>query len=342
MTEFILPIVLVVFASFFQGTFGLGMKYLKPLAWEAWWLVYALTAMILFPWIWALIAVPNLWSSIAAAPSAAIWGGMLFGFLWGIGGIMFGISVTYVGMSLTYGIVMGLAASGGSLIPLLQIHDVGSNPAVPYIIFGVIVMLVGVTLVAYAGIRRDKMQAAGRKEITGIKRGKEFRVGLIIAILSGVLSALLNIGFANAAPVAKQAEAMGALPRNSSLAAWVVVLFGAFIMNAGYAVILLFKNKTWSTFKAAGSIKAYKWALTTGILWFAALGIYGQGATLMGNLGPVIGWPMLLGLSLIISNIWATRAGEWKEVPGPFRMMLIGVAILIIACLILGYSNSVI
>jgi L-rhamnose-H+ transport protein len=342
MNEPFLPIVLVVFASFFQGTFGLGMKFIEPLAWEAWWIIYALIAMILFPCIWALIAVPNLWASITAAPSGAVWSGMLFGFLWGVGGIMFGISIGYVGVSLTYGIVMGLAASFGSLVPLAQIPDVGSNPALPFVIIGVVVMLIGVALSAYAGVRRDQIQAAHGKEIVGIKQGKAFQIGLVIAITSGVLSALLNVGFANAIPVAKSAEAMGALTRNSSLAAWVVVLCGAFIMNAGYAVILLIKNKTWSSFVVQRSSKAYMWAVLTGLFWFGALGVYGQGAALMGAIGPVIGWPMLLGLALIISNFWAVRAGEWEKASGPLKMMIVSVAVLIIACIILGYSNSLI
>jgi L-rhamnose-H+ transport protein len=338
--EILLPFMLVIIASFFQGTFGLGMKYVKPLAWEAWWMVYAVIAMILFPWIWALLVVPDLMGSISAAPSAAVWGGMLFGFLWGVGGIMFGVSVSYVGVSITYGIVMGLAASVGSLVPLAQLPDVGSNPAVPLIIVGVVVMLIGVAFAAYAGVRRDKMQEG--EETGGIKTGKAFRLGLFIAIASGVLSALLNVGFANAIPVAQAAESMGAATRNSSLAAWVVVLLGAFIMNAGYAVFLLFKNKTWGSFGTQGANKAYRWAIMTGLFWFGALGVYGQGAALLGDIGPVIGWPILLGLALIISNVWAVRAGEWQGAPGPFKMMLVGVAFLIVACMILGYSNSLI
>jgi L-rhamnose-H+ transport protein len=111
-------------------------------------------------------------------------------------------------------------------------------------------------------------------------------------------------------------------------------------MNAGYALILLFKNKTWDSFFAIKSGTAYMWAIFTGLFWFGALGVYGQGAALMGQIGPVVGWPMLLGLALIISNIWAYFAGEWKGAIKPFRLMLASVAILIIACIILGYSNS--
>lgn len=253
---------------------------------------------------------------------------MLFGFLWGVGGILFGVSVARVGVSLTYGIVMGLAGSVGSLMPLASSPEGLGSPAAPWIILGVVVMIAGVALAAGAGVWRDRIQA-----------GPGFRLGLAIAIASGVLSALLNVGFVNATPVAEVAAARGVLPRNASLAAWVVVLAGAFIMNAGYAILLLFRNRTWNTFATPAAGRAYRWAILTGMFWFAALGVYGQGAALMGSLGPVIGWPMLLGLALIMSNIWAVRAGEWDGAREPFRLMLAGVAVLIAACVILGYSN---
>jgi L-rhamnose-H+ transport protein len=170
---------------------------------------------------------------------------------------------------------------------------------------------------------------------------KSFRTGLIIAIASGGLSALLNVGFANAAPVAASAVGHGALTRNSSLAAWVVVLLGAAVMNAGYCLVLLVKNRTWGGFATPAAARAYGWAIVTGVLWFGALGVYGQGAALMGSIGPVIGWPILLGLSLIVSNGLGFLTGEWKNAAGPFRLMIVGIAVLIVACGILGYSNRV-
>jgi len=334
--ELLLPFILVVFASFFQGTFGLGMKYIKPLAWEAWWLVHVFIAMIVFPMIWAIIAVPDLFGVIASVEGSVLFKAMLYGFLWGIGGILFGKSVGKVGVSLTYGIVMGLASAVGSIVPLFQLPDATSQPSFPFIIAGVVVIVIGVIIVAYAGIKRDKLS----KSDLGIPTGKAFQIGLIIAISSGVLSALLNVGFANAGPVGEAAIEAGSKTNNSSLAAWVVVLWGAFLMNALYSIILLIKNKSFSTYKGAFGTKAFKWSILAGLFWFAALGIYGQGAALMGSIGPVIGWPMLLGLSLIIGNIWAYREGEWKNVKAPFRIMLVGLAIIIVACIILGYSNS--
>ncbi len=332
--ELFLPFLLLIFASFFQGTFGLGMKYMNPMSWESWWVIHVLVAMILFPMIWAYIVIPDLFDIIASSPKDAIYSAMLYGFLWGIGGIMFGVSVPYIGLSLTMGIVMGLAGSAGSLIPLFQIENATSQPSFPYIIGGLIISLVGVAITAKAGIDRDKL-------INSSSKSKNILKGLLIAVTCGLLSSLLNVGFANAAPIAEKAQEFGVITRNSSLAAWVVVLWGAFIMNFSYAVILLFKNNSWSTFSLKNSLNAYKWSLIAGFCWFAALGVYGQGAALLGEIGPVIGWPILLGLSLIISNYWAYNAGEWDNAQKPFNKLLIGLFVLIISAVVLGLGNSV-
>ena len=332
--ELFLPFLLLIFASFFQGTFGLGMKYMNPMSWESWWVIHVLVAMILFPMIWAYIVIPDLIDIIASSPKDAIYSAMLYGFLWGIGGIMFGVSVPYIGLSLTMGIVMGLAGSAGSLIPLFQIENATSQPSFPYIIGGLIISLIGVAITAKAGIDRDKL-------INSSSKSKNILKGLLIAVTCGLLSSLLNVGFANAAPIAEKAQEFGVITRNSSLAAWVVVLWGAFIMNFSYAVLLLFKNNSWSTFSLKNSLNAYKWSLIAGFCWFAALGVYGQGAALLGEIGPVIGWPILLGLSLIISNYWAYNAGEWDDAQKPFNKLLIGLFVLIISAVVLGLGNSV-
>ena len=152
---------------------------------------------------------------------------------------MFGVSVPYIGLSLTMGIVMGLAGSAGSLIPLFQIENATSQPSFPYIIAGLVISLIGVAITAKAGIDRDKLIETSNKS-------KNITKGILIAVTCGLLSSLLNVGFANAAPVAQTAIEFGVIPRNSSLAAWVVVLWGAFLMNFGYSVFLLFRNNSWN------------------------------------------------------------------------------------------------
>ncbi|PWJ41790.1 L-rhamnose/proton symporter RhaT [Sediminitomix flava] len=331
-----LALTLILFASFFQGSFGLGMKHISPVKWEAWWLIHAFIAMVVFPVGWAMFAVPDFLTIIFATDLSALMLAMLFGFLWGIGGILFGVSVEYTGISITYGIVMGLAASMGSIIPLFQIEGAFSDPSFKYIALGIVLLLVGVVITAVAGVKRDRLQTDSKED----SASKSIKVGVMIAITSGVLSAFLNVGFSNAAPVAQMATSQFNIdPKDASLVAWVVVLFGAFIMNGGFALYKLSVNNSWSAFKTVGAQKSFVWAIVSGLFWFAALGVYGRGAALMGDLGPVVGWPMLLGLALIISNIWAYRSGEWSNAKRPFQILLQGLVILIVATCVLGYSN---
>ena len=325
-----LPFLLVIVASVFQGSFGLGMKFMSPLKWEAWWLVHATVAMILIPVSWAYFVTPNLFMVLVNAPSDVLLSAMAFGALWGVGGILFGKSVPYIGISLTYGIVMGVCSAAGGLIPLFSLENPTLLPEFPYIITGVAVMLVGVAITAYAGVLKDKVQGATGEKIN-------LKMGIVIAVVAGFLSAYLAIGFSEGKAIGELAKNAGAIARNSSLAIWVVVLWGGFSINALYALFLLAKNNTWSSFTTPNSGKAYAWSIGAAFLWFGALGIYGQGATLMGKLGDIIAWPIMLGLSLIVGNVWSYLNKEWEGAKKPFNIMLSGVLVIIIAVVIMGY-----
>ena len=253
---------------------------------------------------------------------------------------MFGVSVGYIGMSLTYGIVMGLCSIAGALIPLFLRFDSVAPASLPFLIAGLVLLAVAVVIVTVAGLQRDKRLAEGGTEIEGIKKGKAFRTGLIIAAVCGLLSSMLAVGFDNTAETGRLAQQAGALERNTALARWVIVLSGAYLMNAGYALILLIKNKSFGSFKTPGMFKALKWAIIAGLLWFAALGTYGQGVALMGDIGTMICWPAMLGLSLIVSNVAALITGEWKGMKGPLQLMFAGVAVIIVATVLMAYAST--
>ncbi len=337
--EIISSFLIVVIASFFLGTFGLGMKYNKPLAWEAFWSIHSITGMLVAPFLYAIIVVPDLFETILSADQSALIRGSFFGFIWGIGGVLFGVSIKYVGVSLTYGVVMGTTGAIGGLVPFFQMKDYASNPGFKFIILGIIIILTGVAIIAFAGIRREKILSEQGREIEGIKKGKDFWKGILIVSISGIFSAFLNIGFANAMPVAENAIIHGATKINASMAAWVVVLSGAFSFNILYALVLLIRNNTWKSYAYKNTGRAYSWAVLSALLWFGSMAIYGIGAAKMGKLGPVVGWPVFVGLSLIFSNMWALRAGEWRNTGKTKRLLYLGVIILIIATAILAFSN---
>jgi len=186
----------------------------------------------------------------------------------------------------------------------------------------------------------SKKLAEDGADIEGIKKGKAFRTGLVIASVCGILSAMLAVGFDNTVEIGKLAQKAGALERNTALARWVVVLAGAYLMNAGYALFLLLKNNSFGSFKTPGMIKALKWSIIAGLLWFAALGTYGQGVALMGEIGTMICWPTMLGLSLIVSNVVALITGEWKGMGGPLKLMVLGVFVIIVATVVMAYAST--
>ena len=349
MNEFTLSIVLIVLSGVFQGTFGLGMRRFAPLAWEAFWLIFAVGGMIVAPCIWASLTIPDFIAAILAVPAGTLFLALFLGACWGVGAMMFGLAVNYLGMSLAYGVTMGLAASIGSLVPLVQKGNVTLDRPTLFILLGNLVMVMGVAIVTYAGISRDRLQAVRGEKIAGIQTGRLFWLGLFFCVFNGVAAALLNVGFTLAEPAAKAAIAQGidftaeaqrSLVRNASMVKWVIVFAGGVLINVGYVSYLLIKNKSYTTYRSKGAGKGYFWALVTAVIWFLALAFYGQGAALMGRLGEVIGWAMFLALSLVVSNAWGIAGGEWKNVPRPLAVMLLGNAVLVVSAIILGYANS--
>lgn len=341
MSGFQLSLVLIVLAGLFQGTFGLGMKKFAPLSWEAFWVIFAVVGMVIIPVIWASATVPDVWGAIEAVPSADLWMSMALGACWGVGALMFGLSITYIGVSLSYGITMAIATAMGSLMPLFMGETTQGQTGIGWIIASIAVMVIGVAVLTYAGILREAVQFRGGQTVAGIRQGRLFYVGLLFTILNGVGAALLNGGFTKAQSAAKAAVEQGALPRNASLVVWIIVLFGGFLVNLAYSIYLLLKNKSYRSYALPNAHWGIVCALITSMLWFAALGVYGQGAAIMGERGPVIGWSMFLGLSLVVSSLWGLKDGEWKGMVQPLRVLLIADGILVVSVIMLGYANYI-
>ncbi len=335
-------IILLLLAGFAQGSFGMGMKKQAPLSWESFWFIYSLAGMLFIPMIWGLCGSTSFFEIIFSADSVVLTKSMLLGFFWGIGGILFGVSVNYVGVSITNGVVMGLAGGLGAIIPLFGIEGVTSQPSFVYVIVGVAIMLIGVAMSAYSGILRDKEQNQGGTESSGNK--KSLATGLMIVFTSGVLSSLLNIGFEAATPIVNIAESFGMGAMSSAIPARAVVVFGGLLMNLLYAGYLLCKNNSWgelTNIKVSGSMKSIVWAKITGFLWFLPLGLSGIVAVEIGELGNVITWPVMLALSLVFGNIWGYTSGEWRGTKNSFILMSCAAAVLIVACLILTFKDQI-
>lgn len=325
---------LAVLGGIIHGSFALPMKGMqKHWAWENIWLVYSVVAMICLPPLLAFGTVPSLGVVYSGTPWAVLLLVAVFGAGWGMGSTLFGLGISMIGMALGFAIINGLTSCLGSLIPMLALHPSDLNtPKGHVLLTGLAVVLVGIIICARAGALRDRDREAASP--TGVKGA--FAAGFLICIFSGILSPMLNIGFSFGEPIQEAATAHGAVLGMAANAIWVPALAGGFFINAGYAVYLLFKNKTWGLFTAQGTT-AWHWfgCGLMGLLWFGGMSIYGIGTAIMGPLGKVVAWPVFMCVVIVTANINGLLSGEWKGAKASsVALAWCGIALLVLAIVV--------
>lgn len=337
MNTMILGAIVLLVAGILQGSFGLGMKNYKPLSWEAFWALYSILGMVIFPIIWVRLEVPNFMEYIIATPTKVLLISSICGFLWGITAIGFGKAIDFIGMSLTYGISMGISAAVGSWVPLLMMNQLPPRKIIIGLAIGTVVMLCGVYVITKAGIINEKEKPG---DIETANKSKIFKLGLILTIIAGVGSAAQNIGFSYAGYASNLAIESGVNPTSASLICWIIVFSGGIISNLGYAVYLLIKNKTYTQYFEKGILNAYVKVIITSIVWICALAIYGKSTAILGSLGTVVGWIGFNALALIVSNGWGLKTGEWSKSTRAKKVLLYGNVVLILSWTIIGVVNG--
>lgn len=326
----------VVAGGVLHGSFALPMKKMAAWKWENTWLVYSISGLVVVPLLLALVTVPPFFEAVAATSAATLALIVLCGVGWGAGSTLFGLAIDRVGMALTFAIVLGITSSLGSLLPLLI-----QNPAELFsrrgqiLLAGLVLVLAGIILCSKAGALRERAQNPQAPQ----RRGTF--TGLLICIASGVLSPALNFGFVFGEPLKQEAIRLGASADFAANALWALALGGGFFVNAGYAVYLLGKNRTWSVY-ANPDARGWYWAgaALMGFLWYIGVSIYGMGAAAMGPLGGVLGWPIFMSTVIIMANVWGAATGEWKGAGAQaMRLMWAGVAILVAAIAVIAQAN---
>ena len=341
---FIIGFLLMLLGGVFSGTFSFPLKYTSQWKWENTWGSGSLIALILVPWPLALLTIPELRGVYASVPVSIIVLSLLFGAGWGTGGIFFGKGLDAIGFSIGLALIMGLIAVGGSVIPLaMNQPETFLELSGLVLMAGILVMIGGLFICARAGLLKERDQRASEEVITGGLQKVSFRKGLIFCILSGLLSSLVNFGFIYGSSLSEAAIKLGAHPANSQNAVLALVFTSNFLVNAGYCIYLLVKNKTFRQFTQKGTGKYWIMAVFMGILWPGGIVVYGMGTTMIGDLGAYLGFPVLMILSIIAGNVFGILTGEWKGVSArPKRIMGMGITVLVVAILVLGLSMNLI
>ena len=317
-----------------NGSFTLPMKFTRKWAWENTWAIWTIFALFVFPVLLAYSTVPQLSSAYAQAGAGVVLMVAACGAGWGIAQVLFGLAVEAIGIALTFSIVLGLSAAVGSLIPLVRLHpDKVLSSAGLAVISGVALVLIGVSICALAGQRREAALGAGRARTSIAK-------GLVFCTLSGLTAALMNFGLAFGSPILEAAQKNGAPKLWSSNAAFLPLMLAGGVPNLAYCIYLMRKNNSRNRFREAGSGSHWFLAVLMAISWFGSTILYGASTTTLGQLGTVLAWPLFMSLIVITATACGAVTGEWKDAGSrPFRLMASGVGVLVAAIFVLGLAS---
>jgi L-rhamnose-H+ transport protein len=306
-------------AGAINAGFAVPMKFMRKWPWENIWLVWALFALLILPLGLGVLAIPG-FTRLFLPLSAPVLTMALFGALWGMGQVLFGIALEAIGISLATAIMLGVSIAVGTLVPLIVS---GGNRLsalrVVALIAAVGLAVAGVALCARAGQRLQAGTPAPRRGIT-------------YAVGAGLGAGLFNFSMAFGGTLMAKAARAGSQPAWAQLAAWTPFLLAGAVMNVGYCGVRLLRGKTYRQFAVHGTISYWLRGILMAVLWLGSALLYGVAVRQMGNLGAVFAWPVYMSLIVLGTAAAGLLAGEWRAASrSALLTMSGGLAVLVVA-----------
>ncbi|MEZ5072626.1 MAG: L-rhamnose/proton symporter RhaT [Bacteroidales bacterium] len=333
-------ILLIAIGSLGAASFYVPFSKVKQWSWESYWIMQGVAAWLLAPWIFALVAVhpDTLMAVIGETPVRTKGLVMLFGALWGVGGLTFGLSQRYMGVALGQSIALGLCAALGTLIPAIASGgDLFGTRAGVLMLVGVAVSLAGIVIIGYAAALKNK----GLSEEDRKAAVKEFALkkGVLIAVLSGVMSACFAFGLEAGKPMEVLAAEKGTNALYVSNPSLIFVLLGGFATNLVYCVFLNIKNKTYKDYVSVSPalfLNNLAFTFLAGVLWFIQFHFFGMGKSLIPESMAPFAWSILMALNIVMANLWGIVLKEWKGVSRKTLWVLVlGLVVLILSTFVI-------
>jgi len=334
-----------------SGSFYVPYRGVKKWAWEVYWLVGGFFSWIIAPWVLASVQTRDLLAVLQAAPAGSLIKAYIFGALWGIGGLTFGLTMRYLGMSLGMGVALGYCAVIGTLVPPIFHGEFGSKvlgtTSGVVILIGIVVCVLGIAIAGLAGMSKEREMTEEQKKAS-IKEFN-FGKGILVATFSGVFSACFAFGLDAAEPIARLSAEHGTSALWVGLPKLCVVLLGGFTTNFIWCLILNVKNKTgYQYFKPrlrqAPEVRVpmlgnYLFSALAGVTWYLQFFFYTMGETQMGQY-KFSSWTIHMASIILFSSLWGIALKEWKGASGLTKTLLaVGLGTLVYSTLIIGYGN---
>ncbi len=349
---------------------------IKRWSWEIYWIIQGIAAWLIAPALFAMICVPHVFQILKAAPPQSIGYAVLWGTLWGVGGLTFGLAIRYLGLGLGYAIALGFCTAFGTLIPPIfhgQMHTILRERSGQVILIGVAMCIVAIGVSGAAGYSKEQEISEEDKAIAG-ERDFSFAKGLVIAIFAGIMSSFFAFGLDAGKPIARiatdQLLAEGKSTLVSNLPVLIVVLWGGFLTNFVWSAVLIFRNRSLGQFAGAPGdnpmgtaavtgetlisidprhllqrispsvlTRNYLLAALAGVIWYFQFFFYSMGTTKMGKYD-FASWTLHMASIIIFANLWGIALKEWKDTSLRTRLLVsCGLALLVGSTVVVGYGS---
>lgn len=356
----ILGVIFHFIGGFASGSFYMPYKKVKGWHWESFWIVGGLFSWLIVPPLAAYLTIPGFADIIRNTGTSTLWTTYFFGLLWGIGGLTYGLGVRYLGVSLGSSIILGLCMVFGALIPAIYYDFFPTSGKDTFslminnswglvVLLGLALCILGIVICGRAGMMKEKELNAASKDLQkpAVKNEYKFALGMLVSIVSGVLSACFNFGLEAGSPMAQVANDAWTsanpnqgqfLYRNNVI--YVVVLWGGLTTNLVWCMILNARNKSFGDYtdKKAPLTRNYLFSALAGTTWFLQFFFYGMGESKLGN--GASSWILHMAFIILVANMWGLVLNEWKGASKKTKdTIVLGIAIIIVSVLVVGRGN---
>lgn len=351
-----LGVVLHMIGGLAAGSFYIPYRKVQKWSWESYWLAGGFFSWIIAPWVLALATTPDVLGVLKAAQQdpiamSAMVKSYLFGIMWGLGGLTFGLTMRYLGVSLGMAVALGYCAAFGTLMPPIFRGEFGgivTSLSGIVVLVGVAVCLGGIGITGMAGMSKEREMPEEEKKKT-IQEFNFFK-GLAVATFSGIMSAGMSYGIAAGKPIAQLAmqsnldhgmsKDYSNLWQNTPV--FIIILAGGFTANFLWCVLLNVKNRSGGDYVNLETplVANYFFSALAGITWYLQFMFYGMGETQMGAKYKFSSWSLHMSSIIIFSTLWGIALLEWRGSSSRTRLRLAaGLAVLLLSLCVVGYGN---
>jgi L-rhamnose-H+ transport protein len=329
-----------------SGSFYVPFRGVKRWSWETYWLAGGFFSWIIAPWVLGLWMTRDLPQVLAEAPGSTLAWCYFWGMLWGLGGLTFGLTMRYLGMSLGMAMVLGYCAAFGTLMPPVFDGEFASKvlgtASGQVILLGVAVCMAGIAFAGKAGMSKEsEMSAEQKKEVI---REFNLKKGVLVATFSGVMSSCFSYGLRAGDPIKALALQHGTTTLWQGLPVLVPVLLGGFTTNFIWCVALNIRNRSGHEYFSSRQSKApmlsnYVLSALAGTTWYFQFFFYTMGETQMGAY-KFSSWTLHMASIIIFSSLWGIALHEWRGASGRTRAWLaVSIGVLILSTCVVGWGN---